>query len=112
MNKKVVAIGTKDMVMGFTLAGVDEGFTPENDYEAMKKFDQLLESPDVGVLLISESTAEDIREHIKKKRMEKELYPVIVEVPDKEGAVEDKEDPLQRKIRRAVGIDITSMEES
>ncbi|MEF8835262.1 MAG: V-type ATP synthase subunit F [Candidatus Thermoplasmatota archaeon] len=109
---KVVVIGKKDMTVGFSLAGVNEAYTPENDYEAKKRIDKLLETPDVGVILLSESIAEDIREHLQQKKKNKEdVYPVIVEIPDKEGAVEDKEDPLKGKIKRAVGIDITSQEE-
>ncbi len=108
---KVVVIGQEDMALGFSLAGVDESIIPTDDYEAKKEIDYLLESSDVGVILISETIAENIREHLNKKRSRKEsLFPVIVEIPDKEGPVEDKEDPLQSKIRRAVGIDITSKE--
>jgi len=113
MKKKVVVVGKKDMTLGFSLAGIDETFTPADEYESKKRIDKLLESPDVGVILLSESIAEKIREHIQEKERERKgtIYPVIVEIPDKEGAVEDKEDPLKGKIKRAVGIDITSQEE-
>ncbi|MFO7791741.1 MAG: V-type ATP synthase subunit F, partial [Candidatus Saliniplasma sp.] len=65
---------------------------------------------DVGVVLLSERIAEDIRDEMDRISEEKELYPVIIEIPDKKGPLEDKEDPLNKKIRRAVGIDITSEE--
>jgi len=109
---KVVVIGKKDMTVGFSLAGVNEVYTPGDDYEAKKRLDKLLETPDVAVILLSESIAERIREHLQQKRKRKEdVYPVIVEIPDKEGPIEGKEDPLKSKIKRAVGIDITSQEE-
>ncbi|MEF8875021.1 MAG: V-type ATP synthase subunit F [Candidatus Thermoplasmatota archaeon] len=109
---KVVVIGKKDMAVGFSLAGVNEVFTPENDYEAKKRLDKLIETPDVGVILLSESIAEEIRKDLKQKKKKKDdIYPVIVEIPDKEGPVEGKEDPLQDKIKRAVGIDINTQEE-
>ncbi len=109
---KVVVIGKKDMTVGFSLAGVNEVFTPEDDYEAKKILDRSLETPDVGVILLSESIAEEIREHLRqKKKRREEIYPVIVELPDKEGPVKGKEDPLQDKIKRAVGVDISTQEE-
>lgn len=109
---KVVVIGKKDMAVGFSLAGVNEVFTPEDDYEAKKILEKLIGSSDVGVILLSETIAEGIRDHLRQKKKRKEdVYPVIVEIPDKEGPVEGKEDPLQDKIKRAVGIDITSQEE-
>lgn len=111
MKKKVVVIGSDDMVLGFTLAGVDQGIVPEDDYEAVKNIEHLIEEPDIGVILISEQVAEDIREDLKRIRRKKDLYPVIVEIPGKEGPLEEREDPLKSKIRRAVGIDITTMEE-
>lgn len=112
MEKKVVAVGKKDMILGFSLAGIDDSFIPSDDYDAKKKIDRLLESPEIGVILISESLAEDIRSYLDEKRKKKEdIYPIIVEIPGKEGPLEEREDPLKSKIRRAVGVDITSKEE-
>ncbi|MFO7791620.1 MAG: V-type ATP synthase subunit F [Candidatus Saliniplasma sp.] len=110
MRKKVVVIGKEAMTLGFSLAGADDSYTPEDEYQTVKLLDRLIESPDVGVVLLSERIAEDIRDEMDRISEEKELYPVIIEIPDKKGPLEDKEDPLNKKIRRAVGIDITSEE--
>ncbi len=112
MKKKVVVVGKKEMTLGFTLAGVDEALTPADEYESKKQIDRLLESSDVGVILLSESIAENIRDHLNQKEEKRkgEIYPVIVEIPDKGGPLEDKEDPLKGKIKRAVGVDITVKE--
>ncbi|MFW5928660.1 MAG: V-type ATP synthase subunit F [Thermoplasmatota archaeon] len=112
MKMKVVVVGDEDMALGFSLAGVDKTYVPSDDYDARKQLNHLLEEPDVGIILLSERIAEDIREHLQEKiKRKKELYPIIVEIPNKEGKLKDKEDPLKGKIRRAVGIDITSTEE-
>ncbi|MEF8875028.1 MAG: V-type ATP synthase subunit F [Candidatus Thermoplasmatota archaeon] len=113
MKKKVVVVGKKDMSLGFSLAGVDETFAPADEYESKKQIDKLLESPEVGVILLSERIAEDIRDHLNEKEQKRkgDIYPVIVEIPDKEGPIEEKEDPLKGKIKRAVGIDVTIQEE-
>ncbi len=111
MRKKVVVVGKEDMALGFSLAGVDEVFTPHDEYEIKKRIDKLLESPEIGVILLSERLAEKVRDHLDEKKKRKEdVYPVIVELPDKEGRIEDKEDPLKDKIKRAVGIDVTTEE--
>ncbi len=108
---KVVVVGDKDTAIGFSLAGVNEVYTPENDRETKKTIEKLFMESDVGVILMSERLAEDIRGYLdQKKDTMKEVYPVIVELPDKEGPIEDKEDPLKGKIKKAVGIDITSQD--
>lgn len=108
---KVVVVGKKDMAVGFSLAGVNEVYTPEDDHEAKKLMEKLIGSSDVGVILLSESIAEEIREHLQQRKKRKEdVYPIIVEIPDKEGPIEGKEDPLQDKIKRAVGIDVNKEE--
>lgn len=112
MRKKIVVVGGEDMSLGFSLAGVDESYVPKNDYEAKKTMERLAGSSDVGVVILSERIAEDIREELEKISQDKDLYPVIIEISDKEGPLEEKEDPLKSKIRRAVGIDITSEERS
>ncbi|MFW5898684.1 MAG: V-type ATP synthase subunit F [Candidatus Saliniplasma sp.] len=110
MRKKVVVVGKEDMTLGFSLAGADDAYKFESEHRAVKILEKLIESPDVGVVLLSESIAEDIRDDLNRITKNKDLYPVIIEIPDKEGPVEDKKDPLNKKIRRAVGIDITSEE--
>ncbi|MFO7992392.1 MAG: V-type ATP synthase subunit F [Thermoplasmata archaeon] len=112
MRKKVVAVGKDDITLGFSLAGVDEAYNPENEYDAFKIVDRLVESPDIGVILISERIADGIRDKLNELVDRKDLYPVIVEIPDKRGPMKGKEDPLKSKIRRAVGIDITDKEEN
>ncbi|MGM0405196.1 MAG: V-type ATP synthase subunit F [Thermoplasmatota archaeon] len=110
MRRKVVVVGDEHMALGFSLAGADESYSPEDEYQTIKLIDRLIESPDIGVVLLSERIAENIRDELDRISEKKDLYPVILEIPDKKGPLDDKEDPLNKKIRRAVGIDITSEE--
>ncbi len=111
MRKKVVVVGKEDMTLGFSLAGVDEVFSPQDEYEIKKRIDKLIESPEIGVILLSEQIAKKIREHLdEKKKRRDDVYPVIVEIPDKGGPLEEKEDPLKGKIKRAVGIDVNTQD--
>ena len=107
---KVVVVGDEHMALGFGLAGVKESYTPDTGEEAVKIVDRLVGSPDIAVLIISERIARDIRDELTRLKVKKGLYPVIVELPEKGGSPEGKQDPLKDKIRRAVGIDITLQE--
>ncbi len=109
---KVVVVGDEHMALGFELAGADESYTPGTDMEAIKILDRLVESSDVAVILLSERIAENVRGELERITQNKGLYPVIVEMPGKDGPVKDKKDILKEKIRRAVGIDITLQEKS
>ncbi len=109
---KVAVVGDEHMALGFELAGVDESYTPETDMEAVKILDRLIESSDIAVILLSERIAQNVRGELERITQNKGLYPVIVEMPGKDGPVKDKKDILKEKIRRAVGIDITLQEKS
>lgn len=109
---KVTVVGDEHMALGFELAGVDESYTPKTDMEAVKMIERLVGSSDIAVIILSERIAHNNREELDRITQNKGLYPVIVEIPGKDGPIEDKKDPLRDKIRRAVGIDITSQEKS
>lgn len=108
---KVAVVGSEDMALGLGLAGADETYSPKNEYEAFKMIDKLVESSDVGIILLSERISKGIEDKLDRLTKDKGVYPVIVRIPDERGKLEGKEDPLKSKIRRAVGIDITSQED-
>ncbi len=109
---KVVAIGDEYFAEGFSLAGVNESYVHEDKHETIKHLKEFVNSGDVAVVLLSEKVAEEVREELNQMMNNKDVYPVIVELPGKEGAMKDKKDPLEDKIRRAVGIDISLKEDS
>ncbi len=109
---KIVAIGGEYFAEGFSLAGVNESYVHEDEHITLRHLTEFVESGDVAVVLISEYVAESIRFELNRLIEGKELYPIIVELPDAKGPVKGKEDPLEQKIKRAVGIDITLKEDS
>jgi len=101
---KAAVIGNRNMTLGFSLAGVKKMRvveTPQETEEALKHF---LVDPEVGVIILLDSLAESIRPYMDKIQVKKEVFPIVVEVPGKEGA--RATDPINRLIRRAVGIDV------
>jgi V/A-type H+-transporting ATPase subunit F len=101
---KIGVVGDFDTVTGFRLAGVKETYDveePEAAVEALKK----LMKEDIGVIIITERLADQIRDETEELIEEKTL-PIIVEIPDKKGPIEGKADPIMALIKKAVGVEI------
>ncbi|MDI6888637.1 MAG: V-type ATP synthase subunit F [Methanocellales archaeon] len=105
---KAAVIGDRNMTLGFSLAGVKKmrvAETPRETEEALKHF---LVDPEIGIIMLLDSLAESIRPFMNKVQGRKEVYPIVVEVPGKEGS--RAIDPINRLIRKAVGIDVERSE--
>lgn len=100
---KIAVIGDADTVALFKLAGVGRTLVADDDVAA--QFDSLVATEDVGVIIVTEPIAQSIRKRIIQIKLQKEL-PIIVEVPDKQGKMEEWEDSVDQLIRRAVGVEI------
>ncbi len=102
---KVSVIGDRDTVTGFALTGIKDLYAVDDREDAKKALAEMMQDPDIGVILITERYALSLREDIIKWREEKPLYPLIVEIRDKKGPIE-REDPIRMLIKRAVGLDM------
>ncbi len=101
---KIGVVGDFDTVTGFRLAGVKETYDveePEAAVEALKK----LMKEDIGVIIITERLADQIRDETEEL-IEGKTLPIIVEIPDKKGPIEGKADPIMALIKKAVGVEI------
>ena len=76
---KVVAIGNRAFVAGLRLAGVDGVRTASSD-DTFKEITRLLQEKDVGLILVSDDVARDIRDRLTAIRAKKPV-PLIFEVP-------------------------------
>jgi len=101
---KIIAIGDKDMVLGFKLAGISSALEVNNPEEAKAALKDAFQRRDVGIILISERLAEELRPFISKL-VEGADLPIIVEVPGKEGT-RTGGDVIKELVKRAVGIEI------
>ena len=98
---KYFAIGDEDAVLGFSLVGVP-GITAPTREAAEDAFRTAIEDRDVGVILITERTAEMIRDRVDRYLFS-EQFPLIVEIPDRRGRVEGKPG-LREMVNQAIGI--------
>ncbi len=106
---KVSVIADRDSVMGFALAGIKNLYAVDNREEAKNALAEVMQNPDMGVVIITERYALYLQEDIRRWREEKPLYPLIVQIQDKKGEIE-REDPIRILIKRAVGLDIKTSE--
>ncbi len=96
---KIVVLGGRDVVLGFQLVGVSEGY-PVQQEEAEQKLSGLLDRPDMGIIILEDAYAQKFSLKMKR-RLELLSKPVVVEVGLRAGGSAGS---LQAIIKRAIGI--------
>ena len=96
-------IGDPDTVLGFSLAGI-EGRDVKDSREALAALKETLGYQDIGILLITERMAHELREEIDAV-MTTRKFPLIVEIPDVEGPLMEKA-TISDLVKSAIGIKI------
>jgi V/A-type H+-transporting ATPase subunit F len=104
---KLAALCDKDTAVGLRLAGITELFISNGN--STKVFDKITEKTDIGILFITEKISQEISKYLKDFRLQNEI-PIIVEIPDKKGYLEDHIDFVSHLIKKAVGIDVNKKE--
>ncbi len=100
-----MVIGDRDTVTGFRLAGIEGTQVGENANE-IRDFIQRSLDRDVGIVIITRSRADMVREYLDRVRRERALVkPVFVEIPDKGGSPE--EGRLEHLIKRVLGTEVS-----
>ncbi len=102
---KIGVIGDSNTVLGFRLAGVRETRETEDPKEALEALRAFFRDKDTGLIIITERLADQLRSEIERLTRGV-VTPLLVEIPDKEGAIERKVDPINELVRRAVGVEI------
>jgi V/A-type H+-transporting ATPase subunit F len=98
---KYFIIGDEDVLLGFQMVGV-RGAAARTREEAQKAFDEALKDNDIGVILITETAANFIREKVDDYIFTHD-FPLICEIPGREGR--DKNRPSLRELaNNAIGI--------
>lgn len=102
---RIGVVGDSTTVTGFRLAGVKDAYEIEDAARAAGVLKELFKDENIGLIIISEKIADQIRKDIDRLT-EGKVTPLIVEIPDKKGAIEKKVDPIKELVRRAVGVEI------
>ena len=100
---KIAVFGDNDTAIGFRLAGVHDVFiTDGNEKET---WNRICERDDIGILFITEKTAEALGKYLKDYRISHDT-PIIVEIPDKKGRMKDHVDYISHLVKKAVGVEV------
>jgi V/A-type H+-transporting ATPase subunit F len=98
---KYYVIGDEDTVLGFGMVGV-EGAVAGSVAEAEAAFDNALENPDIGILVVTERAAELIRPRVDRILFS-DTFPLIVEIPDRRGRMAGRP-TIRETVNTAIGI--------
>ncbi len=98
---KYFVMGDEDTVLGFGMVGV-EGKTVYNAEAARIVFNKALQNEEIGIIIITEKTANLIRELIQRFIFTKS-FPLIVEIPDRSGHALGWVG-IREMVNRAIGI--------
>jgi len=101
---KLAAFCDIDTAVGMRLAGVSELFIPNGN--TLDIWNQIIKRDDIGILFVTEKTAEDLGKYLKDFRIRNNI-PIIVEIPDKKGRIKDHVDFISHVIKKAVGVEIS-----
>lgn len=100
---KFLLIGDEITVLGYSLAGV-RGVVVNNGKEAANALKEATNDVDVGIVLISQRIASEIRSLVEEAKLEM-VTPIVLEIPDRHGPVEGRESALDI-VQRLIGIKV------
>ena len=97
----IAVIADEDTVLGFAYSGV-RGTVVTTPEETRQAFEQFTQTPDVGILLMTERIAQMIRGTVDKWVIAGG-HPLVVEIPDRQGPLEDRRTPHEF-VKSAIGV--------
>jgi len=100
---KYFVIADADTVLGFRYVGI-RGCEVNSAREARKALDRAVSNSGIGIVIVTESVAESIRDEVNAVRFGRNR-PLIVEVPGRTGPLPGKRSLIEL-IREAVGIHV------
>jgi len=106
---KFFCVADEDSVRGFRLAGI-EGEAVATAAEADQAIRRAAGRTDLGILILTDAVAADVRELVDDIRMNRDR-PLIVEVPGPQGPMPGRK-TLRQLVQEAVGIRIGQEESS
>jgi vacuolar-type H+-ATPase subunit F/Vma7 len=100
---KFYVIGDRHTVLGFRLVGI-EGADVANRDEALAALKAAVAGNDVGIILITEAVAGQVRDEVEA-RLYGMGFPLVLEIPDSGGPSPDRP-RIEDVVRKAIGISI------
>jgi len=100
---KFFLIGDEYTVLGYSLVGI-HGVVVKDPQEATDAMNTATKDPDIGVILITQRIASKIKHLVELARLEMST-PIVLEIPDRQGPIEDRESALS-VVQRLIGIKV------
>ncbi|MHC1763444.1 MAG: V-type ATP synthase subunit F [Verrucomicrobiia bacterium] len=100
---KFFCIADEDTVRGFRLAGV-EGRVARTFEEASAALDEAMSQPNLGVVILTQDTAANLRERVDNYRLQRD-QPLLLEIPGPGGPLPNRKSLLDL-VHSAVGISL------
>ena len=110
VGKLVAVIGDEDTVTGFLLAGIGHRTTDSTNFLIVKPdtklslveeaFHNLSSRDDVGIILINQHIANDIRHVLKDYH---QTIPTVLEIPSKEFPYDPEQDYIMQRVNMYLG---------
>ena len=104
---EIALIGDRHTVYGFRLAGIRRTLLMEDiRQEDVRGILKGLFDEGIGIILVTEKVAEEIRNILEEvSRFRKGIMPIVVEIPDSGGPMVKKIDAMRKLIKRTVGFE-------
>ena len=96
---ELAVLGSQEFTLGFQLAGISNIFNPENDEEISSQLKSLLNSKEVGIIVIDSSIISTLPERLRNQ-LSASVTPTVLGI----GTEEDT--TLRDTIRKAIGVDL------
>lgn len=100
---KVNVVGDLVTVRGLGFAGID-GTVVKTAGEARTAIRSLLDTPDVGLILVAQTFSEELGDEFDAYKVRKHL-PLVLNIPDSFGAGKNADD-IQELVQKALGLRI------
>lgn len=92
-------VGSQEFTLGFQLAGISNIFNPETEDEMISQLRSLLNSKDVGIIVIDSAIMATLPERLRYQ-LSASVTPTVLGI----GTEEDT--TLRDTIRKAIGVDL------
>eukprot|EP00614_Pseudopedinella_elastica_P007853 CAMPEP_0172603500 /NCGR_PEP_ID=MMETSP1068-20121228/23750_1 /TAXON_ID=35684 /ORGANISM="Pseudopedinella elastica, Strain CCMP716" /LENGTH=106 /DNA_ID=CAMNT_0013405261 /DNA_START=132 /DNA_END=452 /DNA_ORIENTATION=- len=103
-------MGDEDTVTGFLLAGVGQRTTEATNFLVVKpdtplpvieaSFDNLTNRDDIGIILINQHVANEIRHLLKDYS---KTIPTVLEIPSKDSPYDPEQDYIMQRVNQMLG---------
>ncbi len=96
---ELAVVGSQEFTLGFQLAGISNIFNPETGDEMSSQLKSLLNSKEVGIIVIDSSIMSTLPERLRDQ-LSASVTPTVLGI----GTEEDT--TLRDTIRKAIGVDL------